>query len=150
LPLDTDLVEALPRPLQTIVQTIRPRATLNVDLRRLTLLESPKIPGPPEPLVVYWNGQVHFADAALKTGVDWEHVTGTVHCEGKTKGQVLDGVNGHLAVTKASVLGQPMEEIHAGLVVDSTAPHELRLVNLKGRLFDGQIGGEGRIEYGSG
>jgi len=150
LPLETDLVEALPKPLQTIVHTIRPRATLNVELRRLTLLESPKIPGPPEPLVVYWNGLVHFADAALKTGVDWEHVTGTVHCEGKTKGQVLDGVNGHLAVTKANVFGQPVEDIHAGLLVDSTAPHELRLVNLRGRLFDGQLGGEGRIEYGSG
>jgi hypothetical protein len=150
LPLDTDLIDALPRPLQTIFQTIHPRATLDVDLRRLTLLESPKVPGPPEPLVIYWNGQVQFTDAALKTGVDWEHVTGTVACEGKTKGQVLDGVNGHLALTKASVFEQPIEQVHAGLVVDPSAPHELRLVNLKGRLFDGQLGGEGRVEYGSG
>src|SRR5207247_4649732 len=71
-------------------------------------------------------------------------------CHGRTRGQVLDGVLGHVAVTGATALNQPVRNVHADIWVDPDAPQVLQLRNLSGELFGGQLGGQGHVEYGSG
>ena len=49
---------------------------------------------------VYWDGTITFRDAAMKTGVSWEGVTGQFSSRGLYLGDRLGRVVGNLAVDK--------------------------------------------------
>jgi hypothetical protein len=150
LPLDRALLGALPVTLQAVCHSLEPEGTLAVDLDRLVVEHPPELPGPAKPPLVYWDGRVRFADAALKTGVAWTGVTGLVASQGRYRGQVLDGVTGHLAIEKATIFGQPLAGMHADAWVLPEHPHELQLRLGRGQLFGGQLLGEAHVAFGAG
>jgi hypothetical protein len=149
LALDADLVHALPSALQTVCRAIEPRGTVAVDIRQLILTDPPKLPGPPGPPWLYWDGRVRFAGAALSTGVDWTQVAGQVACQGVYKGQRLDWLTGHVAVDRAAIFDQPVHDLHLRALVDPAAADVLQLLDARGKLFGGQLGGEARVAFGS-
>ena len=150
LPIDSDLVAALPPALQSVCHALRPAGSLAVDLDRLVIDHPPELPGPAEPPVIYWNGKVTFADAVLHTGVAWTGVTGAIASEGRYRGQLLDGVKGRITLDRATVFGQPLVGINADAWVNPEQPHELRLRLVRGQLFGGQLFGEGHVAFGAG
>jgi hypothetical protein len=150
LPIDPALISALPSALQSVCRSLEPEGTLAVDLDRLVVDHPPELPGPAEPPVVYWDGRVRFADASLKTGVAWTGVSGVVASEGRYRGQVLDGVNGHIALDKATIFSQPLARLHADAWVLAEHPHEMRLRLGRAQLFGGQMSGEAHVAFGAG
>jgi hypothetical protein len=150
LPVDAPLVTALPPALQAVCHALDPAGDLAVDLRRLVLLHPPELPGPPKPPELYWDGRITFSDATLRTGVAWTGVTGEVDCRGLYRGQVLDGVRGHVALERATVFGQPLTGLHAEATVPKESPHVLQLWLGRGQFYGGQISGEARIAFGAG
>ncbi len=150
LPVDEALVTALPPALQMVFHALRPTGSIAVDLDRLIIDHPPDLPGPPQPPVLYWDGRLTFADAALNTGVAWTGVTGTIASEGRYRGQLLDGVNGHIALDRATVFGQPLTKINVGARVLPEHPHELQFYSAQGQLFGGHLYGVGHVAFGAG
>jgi hypothetical protein len=150
LPIDPALIGALPGALQAVCRSLEPEGTLAVDLDRLVVDHPPELPGPAEPPVVYWDGRVRFADASLKTGVAWTGVTGVVASQGRYRGQVLDGVTGHIALDNATIFNQPLAGLHADARVLTDHPHVLQLQLGRAQLFGGQVAGQAHVAFGAG
>ncbi len=55
-----------------------------------------------------------------------------------------------MALDKALILNQPVENFHADIVVRPDAPQVLQLPNVGAALFGGRLGGEARVEFGAG
>jgi hypothetical protein len=150
LPLDADLLHACPRALQSIFRTLDLQGALAVRVDRLMIDEPSRLPGPASPPLIYWKGQASFTDAALRTGIDWQNVTGAVACTGRYRGHALEGFAGHIALDRATVFRQPMTNLHVRMNVDPSAPHEMRLSQIQGQMYGGQLGGEAYIAFGAG
>jgi hypothetical protein len=82
--------------------------------------------------------------------VAWTGVTGEIASQGRYRGQVLDGVKGHISLERATVFGQPLTNLHADGWVLETEPHVLQLRNFRGQLFGGEVAGQARIAFGAG
>jgi hypothetical protein len=150
LPIDSELVSALPQALQSVFRSLDVRGSLAARIERLWMEEAPHLPGPASPPRFYWDGNIGFDGATLRTGVAWEDVKGTVACRGYYRGHLLQGVEGHIALENARVFGQPLSNLHARLFVDPKTPHELRLENIQAGVYGGRLGGEAYIAYGAG
>lgn len=150
LPIDVDLVRAMPQALQAVCRAIEPRGALGVRIDHLVIDQPPHLPGPAGPPVVYWKGQLAFHDASLRTGVEWDGVSGVVACTGRYRGHGIEAIESHVAIDRASVFRQPLTGLHARAYVDAKSPYELRVENIQARLFDGAVGGEACVAFGSG
>jgi hypothetical protein len=150
LALDAALVAALPPALQSVCRSLEPTGNVAVELDRLVIDHPAELPGPAQPPVMYWDGRIKFANAALRTGVEWTGVTGVVASKGSYRGQVLEGVTSHVALDSATVFGQPLAGVHADAWVLPNHPHELRLRLGRGSLFGGQMLGEAHVAFGAG
>jgi hypothetical protein len=150
LPMDAPFVAALPHGLQLVHHALEPAGTLTVDLDRLVIDHPPELPGPAKPPVVYWDGRVTFADATLHTGVAWTGVTGQIASQGRYRGQLFDGVKGHISLAQATVFNQPLAGLEAEASIIPEQPNVLRLGLGRGQLYGGRLSGEGRVEFGAG
>jgi hypothetical protein len=150
LPINAELVTALPPALQSVFHALEPAGAIAVDLDHLVVDHPPDLPGPAQPPVYYWKGRMTFADAEMHSGVAWTGVTGTIASEGRYSGQLLDGVNGRIALDRATVFGQPLTGIIADAWVLQEHPHELRMRLVGGQLFGGRLFGEGHVAFGAG
>jgi hypothetical protein len=150
LPMDEDLGRACPAALQTVIRTVQPRGTLAVELSRLIIDEPSHLPGPGSQPILYWDARVNFADASLRTGVEWTDVTGVIACQGRYSGHALERVLGHIALDRASVFRQPLTNLHARVVVDEKSPNVIQVENVAAGLYGGQLGGQARVTFGSG
>jgi hypothetical protein len=94
---------------------------------------------------IYWDGTLTLAGASLKTGVDWQEVHGTFASWGLYKGDRLGAVRGNLAVDKAVIAKQPVEAVTAQVRVDPRQPDVLQVPSIRGKLYNGDVGGEAWI-----
>jgi hypothetical protein len=141
---DADLLEALPPVLRRALDTVKLKDP--VDLKTsLTLATVPNSPHSPD---LYWDGEMQFHDATLTTGATLEHVTGTAACEGRYKGQQLEGLKGNIALDQTTLFNQPFTNIHAYLEINKDLPNTLMIHGLCARLFGGAIYGPIRVEFG--
>lgn len=141
---DADLRQALPEPLQRVVEAIRPRSPLDV-AATLTIVSPPAGTGtrPPE---VWWEGALGLHDAAFRVGVEVQQASGRLFTRGYHDGRRLRGVTGQLHLDRASILGQPMTKIQARLDAEPGTPEVFRFRDLKAELFGGTIAGQARVE----
>jgi hypothetical protein len=142
---DDDLRRALPTPLANAVNTLALRDPVELDA--LVVIDQPA-ESRSRP-VVYWDGTAKLKNASLKTGVDWDGVTGAISVRGRHGGEKLEDIVGNVYLEQARVLNQPLEKVHIPLAVWKSSPDILRLPDLKAGFFGGTLGGEGRIEFGS-
>lgn len=93
---------------------------------------------------MFWDGvHVHVTGASLKLGVRFENVHGVIALRGDYRRGSLNALEGNLVVDQATTMKQPVQNIHAQLVVDSAkAPGVLQVKNLKAKMFGGDVGGE--------
>lgn len=150
LPVDSAFVGALPSALQSVSRALEIQGSLAIQIDRLVIDRPPELSASSQPAVLYWDGRVTFQDARLHTGIAWTGVCGEIASRGRYRGQLLDGVVGHIAIDRATVFGQPLVGLHADASVRVDSPTVLRLRNINGRLFNGQLGGEARVAFGAG
>ena len=142
---DADFLEALPDSLRTGLAGLHLRGplTATADL----VVDSPGEVG--GPVVLWWDGTADLHDAALRLGVDVTGVEGQAACCGLYNGRRLESLVGNVLLERAEVLGQPVENVHTRLEVEPGSPNTLRFRDLKADLYDGVLGGEGRLDFGS-
>jgi hypothetical protein len=140
---DDDFLRALPEGLRQGVAPLRLHEALDVETA-LTLDAAP----PPGPLKVWWDGGAVLRAARLHAGIDVTGATGQISCRGYHDGLHMHGVAGDLLLERATVLGQPLTNLHARLEVLSDSPDVVRLRDIKADLFGGTLGGEARLEVG--
>ncbi len=93
---------------------------------------------------MYWDGvSVHVAGASLKLGMRFENVHGVLSVRGDYRNGHLNSMEGNFLVDQATTMRQPVQNIHAQLVVDSAkAPGVLQVKNIKAKMFGGDVAGE--------
>lgn len=141
---DPDLLAALPPALRTIFDTMEIRDPFGFE-SHLTI-DAP--PGRGAPPVVYWDGRVTLADTSFRAGIPVTHVRGEAACRGRFNGHDLEGLVGNVALAEASVFGQPLEDVQAGLEVRKETPGVLAVPGLHARFFGGELYGPLRVEFG--
>jgi hypothetical protein len=142
---DADFLAALPDSLRRALEPLKLSDPLDVETS-LTL-DAPS-PGLAAPLKVWWDGSATLRGASLRAGVDVTGVTGQASCHGHHDGKQMRGVEGHLLFERATVLGQPLANVHARLEVLPELPDTVRLRDLRADLFGGTVGGEARLDVG--
>lgn len=141
---DPDLLAALPRALQSVFDVLEVQQPFGLEAH-LTI-DAP--PGHAAPPVVYWDGRVTLADASFRAGIPVRHVRGEAACRGRHNGHVLEGLVGNVALTEATVFGQPLQDVQAALEVRKDTPGVLAVPGLHARLFGGELYGPVRVEFG--
>jgi hypothetical protein len=141
---DADLLRALPAALRKGLDALKVRGPF--DLTTALVVDTTKDAGN-QPLI-WWDGAVSLRDGAFQAGVDVTGVTGQAFCIGQYNGQQLDTVVGHVHFDRATVLGQPVQNLDVRLEVMPREPEVLRLRDLKADLFGGTVGGVARITFG--
>ena len=143
---DRDFIDALPPLLRKVLVSLglHDPVALTTELR----IDTP--PGDVNQPVIFWDGEIRLRDATVRAGVPWEHLTGTAACRGRYNGRQLDGLVGNLSFDQAVVFKQPFRDMHTKIEVSRDLPEALNLPNLRATLFGGDIGGQGRIDFGHG
>lgn len=113
--------------------------------------DSPKYADP----TIYWDGQIKLAGASLDAGTAWTDLIGTVACRGRYDGDHLTGAVGNVWLESGSIFQQPLQKVKAGFVADpqlrgpgplaAYAPIRVRVTDVQGRCFRGELGGEAQI-----
>jgi hypothetical protein len=168
LALDADLAAALPPPMRKAWEAVELRGPLRLAVRRfvadvppdpaepslggrrtgrLVARQPRESPEPAPPPWLYWDATLGFDDAALSTGLDWEHVFGQLACEGHHRNGQL-ALTSRLQLRQAFLFHQPVEDLGANLVIDPLRPEVLEVRDLTGRLFGGEVGGEALVGVG--
>jgi hypothetical protein len=140
---DDDFLHALPVEVREGLKALKLKSPLYAGTALII-----DVPGDPKAdALVWWDGGAYLRDATLQTGVEVGGVNGLVTCCGQKKGADLQLV-GNLGLETATVLGQPVQDFHARFDVRPDSPGVLRFHDLTARLFGGDVGGEGRVEFG--
>lgn len=142
--LDRDFLVALPASMQRLGQTLQLHDPITMSTQ--LIIDMPGEPGLAP--TIYWDGGVALNDATLRLGLPVEHVTGQVFCRGRHNGQRLQGVVGNMLLDQLVIKKQPIQQVHTHFEVPRDNPEVVQLPNLKARLFDGDVGGEVRLEFG--
>jgi hypothetical protein len=118
---------------------------------------TPSAPVPPAAgPIIYWDGEVHLADAAWDTGVSWAQVHGRIACRGRYEGDHLGAVLGAVWLDRAVIADQPLQRILARFRTQPQRPDPqqpgqfqpvaLEVHDLRGEWFHGTIGGQARVQ----
>jgi hypothetical protein len=96
---------------------------------------------------IWWDGGAALRKQLFQTGVEISDVDGVIWCNGHHNGRQFEGVNGHIILDRATILGQPFTQLQGRIEVAPEAPENLSLYDLKANLFGGFIGGEARFTF---
>jgi hypothetical protein len=141
---DDDLLRALPAALRKGLDALKVRGPF--DLTTALVVDTTKDAG--NQPVIWWDGTIDLHEAAFQAGVEVTGVSGQASCIGQYNGQQLDTVVGHVHLDRATVLGQPVQNLDVQLEVEPKEPEVLRLRGLKAELFGGSVGGAARVAFG--
>lgn len=142
---DAEFVAALPPLLRQVCRSLKLKDPVEVQTRLVIETRSPEEGYP----IVYWDGEIAFHNASLDAGVLLEHVTGKAACRGRYERDRLLGLVGNLQLDELTIFKQAFHDIHCRLEVSPDESDVLKLVNIAGRLYDGDVGGEARIDFHS-
>jgi hypothetical protein len=169
--IDQEFLAALPRGLRSACLGLDPQGAMALHAKRMVIDDQPKgqkqrtVPqvvsvsraGAQMPAstvrttlpTIYWDGAVVFRDLAMKTGVNWEGVSGQFTSRGLYLGDRLGRVVGNLAIDRGQVLKQPVESLSARFEVDPAKPDVIGIPWINARLYGGEVGGQARLELGT-
>ncbi|HLJ97059.1 MAG TPA: AsmA-like C-terminal region-containing protein [Gemmataceae bacterium] len=141
---DAEFVRALPPALGHACRNLRLKEPLS--LRTNLTIAVPAADQAPSQ--VQWDGGVRLKDATLVAGVPWERVNGLIWCSGEHRGGAIGKVEGNLILDEATVFQQTLHEIHSKLFVDAKEPDILILPDLHAKIYNGDVGGSVRVDFG--
>ncbi|MFO0876359.1 MAG: AsmA-like C-terminal region-containing protein [Gemmataceae bacterium] len=140
--MDASLMHAVPESLRRVFEPLRLKTP--VDIAAALTLVAP--PGPSRPMEVWWEGALRLEGTSFRTGVEVNDATGQVFCKGYHDGRRLRHAAGNLRLERASILGQPMENLMARLEVEPATPDTVRVRDLRADLFGGTLAGQARLD----
>jgi hypothetical protein len=117
-----------------------------LDVQTRLILDAPPEPG--QPSRIWWDGGAQLSRAVFTTGIEVKDVDGAIACHGYHNGHQFEGVSGYAMLERATMLGQPFTNLQVRIEIAPEEPDVLRLYDLKGDLFGGTLGGEGRFKFG--
>lgn len=165
---DDDLMRALPSGLRDAFEAMRPSGPISFDAELLVVDLAPRkaetvrnrrgittVRATSSPVRdrdnlttwLYWeNAGLTFTGATVKLGVTWEQVYGEFATKGEYRNGQLGAVDGNLLVKSANILKQPVQQVHAKLLIDpGHEPGVLKIKNFRAQVYGGEVGGEGRV-----
>lgn len=104
-------------------------------------------PEPAIPPLIWWDGTATLHNAHLHAGVDLTGLEGELACCGRYNGRNLEGVTGNILLQRATVVNQPLTNLHGRIEVLPDSPHVLRVKDIQAECFGGVVGGEARVEF---
>lgn len=117
-----------------------------IDVETGLVLDAPAVPG--QPMKIWWDGGAFLHDQVFQAGVEVSDVEGQIWCWGHHNGRQFEGVKGYAVLERASILGQPFQNLQGRIEIAPDSPDVLRLHDLKADLFGGFVGGAARFEFG--
>lgn len=145
LTFDKELQHALPGSLARLAEMLKPDRPLSIS--SVLVLQQPAAEN--SRLNVYWDSMISLQQTTLQGGVEWKDVTGKVSCQGLHNGSGLENLVGNIALDRATVLNQPLTNVHMPFVMRKDSPEVLRIPDLKAGFFGGTLDGEARVEFTS-
>jgi AsmA-like C-terminal region len=139
---DSSFLAALPPALRKGLGALQLEGS--VDLQTALVIDQKD---PNKAPVIWWDGGVALPGNTILAGVPVRDIQGGIATCGRFDGQQLEGMVGNLLLDKASVLGQPVNNLKAQIQVSPDSPQTLRLRNLSAQFFGGQVGVEARVEF---
>jgi hypothetical protein len=140
---DDAFLHALPAPVGKVLESLHLHEPLDAETS-LTL----DAPPDGDRLKAWWDGAAVFRNASLQVGLSVDGVRGQVACRGHHNGRQFESATGDIFFEQATVLNQPLRNVHARAQVLPGSPDVLRVSDLKADLFGGTIGGEARVDFG--
>lgn len=169
---DREFLAALPRGIRSACEGLQLQGSIAIHAKRMVIDDQPKrqstsqvvsvqsslqqasvrpvLASEKAPLpTVYWDGNVVFQNAAMKTGVSWDGIYGQFNSRGLFTNERLGRVVGNLSFDRARVLKQPVENLAARFEVDPAKPDVIAIPWINGKLYGGEMGGQARLELGT-
>jgi hypothetical protein len=164
---DREFLAALPRGLRSACLGLEPQGHFSLHAKRLVIDDQAKGQPPARTVpqvtargtsptearerfpTIYWDGTLTFRDAAVKSGVSWDSLTGQFSSRGLYNSDRLGRVVGNLAVDRGRVLKQPVETLSARFEVDPAKPDVVGIPWINAKVYGGEVGGQARLELGS-
>ena len=167
---DREFLAALPQGMRSACLGLEPKGPIAVHAKRLVIDDQPKHQPPTRPMpqvvvkqvtahssplerktlpTIYWDGTVTFRDASMKTGIQWESVTGEFSTRGLFRNDKMDRVVANLAIDKARLLKQPVEAVSARFEIDPAKPDIVAIPWINAHMYGGEVGGQARLELGT-
>jgi hypothetical protein len=170
---DDDLLRALPAGLRSAAQALEPNGPISLDTDLLVVDLAPAKHNAITPRVasngrrptvrasgaalqkrdemttwLYWeNASLTFTGATVKLGITWDQVYGEFSSRGEYRHGELGAVEGNFLCKSARILKQPVQNVHAKLLIDpGVEPGVLKVKNFRAQVYGGDFGGEGRIQ----
>jgi hypothetical protein len=143
---EQDFIAALPKMMGAGVTFLKLEDPLKIWARKVIVAQDDTPGSRPD---LWWEGQLRLDRTRLNLGIQASDVTGTVACVGRYDGQQLRGLVGNAALTQATVLKQPLENVHAHFHVKDKTPSIVVIDLNKAPLFGGDLSGQARLEFGS-
>jgi hypothetical protein len=164
--LDEAFLKALPPTREMAAREINLRGPADLTLRHLVVLTLPDASGllqvsttpspssTPDP-DIYWTGELRLNGATLDTGIAWDKVRGRVASTGRYYGTHLGEVVGNIWLEEATAADHPVSNVKLSYRADPQTPDPfkpgqwepvaVRLADLTGLFFGGNVAGEGRV-----
>ncbi|QEL15359.1 AsmA family protein [Limnoglobus roseus] len=164
---DDALITALPRGLRDGVKDMNLRGPAELTFKHFVVLTPPEstavaslaLPDALPPVErdpeVYWNGEIRLDGAAFDAGVPCEKAVGKVACTGRYHPTHLGKVNGNLWLDSVLIASNPATAVKATFDADAQEPDAtkpggrlpsaFKFTDLQGTLFNGTVGGTGRV-----
>ncbi len=173
LAFDADVLKALPPKAREALKSLKFRGPADLHLKHLVVSLPGPTPASATPAgaqvvrgqspaaanpVVYWNGELRLRGASFDLGTDWEEVHGAVASNGKYDGDRWGAVLGNAWLDRATLARQPLTNVKVGYRVRAQQPDPARpgfltpmaieFPDLTANLYQGTLGGEGRVGLG--
>ncbi len=140
---DADFLAALPPVLRGLFNTLQFRDAFSLRTQLIVDIPAGESTEPPS---IRWDGGIRVVDASLHTGVQLDRVTGDLFCRGNYRAE-LQRVDGHLDLKAVSLFNQPVRDIQSNIHFGRDKEQALTFRDLKASLFNGDVGGEVRVEF---
>jgi hypothetical protein len=140
--LDQDLVAALPERLRNVAASLNCNDPLRLKTK-LIIAQAGTVGSLPD---VFWEGQVWLHDAAITTGIELKHVTGTIACVGRHNGIQLTGLDGNIVLERVAAFNQPFRNVTSHFQVHEKQPELLKL-DLRAPIYGGDVTGQVTLDF---
>src|SRR5262249_53504819 len=102
------------------------------EVRGVRMSAAPLADSGPSPWMYWEDVIVRMSAASGKLGLHCENIHGLVATRGEYRNERLGAIEGNLIVDRADVQRQPLQDLHAHLVLDpARAPGVLQIKNIK-------------------
>lgn len=159
LRIDKDLLYALPTELRRVLDAIKLQGDIQLQLHELVVSQttsdfnldrktdqmSHELASPQ----IYWQATINLANSTATIGIDCSQINGILSIRGEWLGSQLGNVKGSLAIDELMIYRQLLTHMQIDFSIISTRPDILQIESIFGRIYGGDLIGQGQISLGN-